>query len=448
MFERLTDRLNKAVKSLRGKGRITESNIEEGVRAVRLALLEADVHVSVVKDFLKGVREKAMGQEVLKSLSPDQHFIKILKEELERVLGEGDPRLRFGPVPPGIVMLVGLQGSGKTTSAAKLSHYFLNDGHPSLLVPADVYRPAARKQLETVGKSVGVPVFAPATFDDPIEICRSAVDESKKRGAHRVILDTAGRLHLDEELMDELVRIKETVKPDEILYVADAMTGQSAVATAKAFHEKVSLTGILLTKADGDARGGAILSVKSVTGVPVKFVGVGEKLDAIEAFHPDRMASRILGMGDVLGLIEKAEATVDAEEADRVARSIRKSEFTLEDFRSQLKQIQKMGSLRDILGMIPGMSQFQNMDPSQIDEKRPKRMMAILDSMTPHERLHPQVFNGSRRRRVAMGSGVPVSEVNQLLKQFQMMRKMMQKLKKAGKKGRTKDLFRNMGPFR
>ena len=444
MFEKLTEKLQNAVKSLRGQGKITESNIEEGLRMVRLALLEADVHVSVVKDFLEGVKSKALGQEVLKSLTPDQHFIKILREEMERVLSEGDSRLRFSPVPPGKIMLVGLQGSGKTTTAGKLAKYFINDNHPCLLVPADVYRPAARQQLETVGKSVGASVFAPQPGQDPVSICKAAMEEARKRGLHRVIIDTAGRLHIDEALMDELEALSAAIKPDEILYVADAMAGQSAVQTAKAFHAKVPLTGVILTKADGDARGGAILSVKAVTGTAVKFVGVGEKSDALEPYYPDRMASRILGMGDVMGLIEKAQSVVEENEAVEMAERLRRSDFTLEDLRTQLKQLKKMGPLDQVMSMLPGMGQLKNVDPSEMDEKELHRTMAILDSMTPHEREHHEVFNGSRRKRVAMGAGVPVSAVNQVLKQHLAMRKMLQQFKKGG----MKNLLRSLASMR
>ncbi len=441
MFERLSERIQDAIKGLKGQGKITEENIQEGLRAVRMALLEADVHVSVVKDFLEGVKTKALGQDVLRSLSPDQHFVKILNDEMVRVLGEGDPRLRFPPFGPGIILLAGLQGSGKTTTAGKLARFFAKDGHPVLLVPADIYRPAARQQLETVGRAVGVPVFQPAPGDKPVAICQKAVDEARKKGIHRVILDTAGRLTIDETLMEELEQIVRAVKPSESLYVADAMTGQSAMATVKAFHEKVTLTGVILSKADGDARGGAILSVKAVTGLPVKFVGVGEKYDALEPFLPDRMASRILGMGDVLGLIEKAQEAVDEREATEMAERLRKSDFTLDDFRTQLKAMRKMGPLQQIVGMLPGMGAMKGVEVTPQDEKRLSRTEAILNSMTTHEREHYNVIDGSRRKRIARGAGVSVSEVNQLLKQYLTMRKMMQQLKKGGLKG----MMRNMG---
>jgi len=444
MFERLTERIQDAVKGLRGQGRITESNIQDSLRAVRMALLEADVHVSVVKDFLEGVKTRALGQEVLRSLSPDQHFIKILNEEMIRVLGEGDSRLKFPPYGPGIVLLTGLQGSGKTTTAGKLARYFAKDGHPVMLVPADVYRPAARQQLETVGRAVGVPVYEPESGDKPVAICQKALDEARKKGIRRLIVDTAGRLTVDLALMEELEQIVRAVKPHESLYVADAMTGQTAMATVKSFHEVVTLTGVILSKADGDARGGAILSVKAVTGLPVKFVGVGEKYDALEPFLPDRMASRILGMGDMLGLIEKAQEVVDEREAAEMAERLRRSEFTLEDFRSQLKSMRKMGPLQQIVGMLPGMGALKGVEVTAQDEKRLARTEAILNSMTPQERDHYQVIDGSRRKRIARGSGVAVSEVNQLLKQYLTMRKMMQQLKRGG----LKNMMRTMGAMK
>jgi signal recognition particle subunit SRP54 len=440
MFERLTERLQDAVRGLRGQGKITESNIQEGLRAVRMALLEADVHVSVVRDLIEGVKAKALGQEVLRSLSPDQQFIKILHEEMTRALGQGDSRLHFPSVGPGIVLLAGLQGSGKTTTAGKLARFFLKEGHPCLLVPADVYRPAARQQLETVGRAVGAAVFQPAPEDGPVAICQKALDEAKRKGVRRLIVDTAGRLTVDEVLMEELARLAQAVRPQEVLYVADAMTGQSAMATVKAFHERVSLTGVILSKADGDARGGAVLSVKAVTGLPVKFVGVGEKYDALEPFYPGRMASRILGMGDVLGLIEKAHEAVEEREAEEMAQRLRRSEFTLEDFRAQLKAMRKMGPLEQVLGMIPGLGGLKGLDVSQVDERKIKRTEAILGSMTPYEREHYQVIDGSRRKRIARGAGVAVSEVNQLLKQYLTMRKMMQQLKRGGLKGMARSL--------
>lgn len=440
MFEKLSERLQGVVNSLRGRGKLTESNIEEAVRAVRMALLEADVHISVVKDVLDGVKAKALGQEVLKSLTPDQHFIKILHEEMVRVLGEGKTALSFPSLPPGILMLVGLQGSGKTTTAAKIARYFLKEGHSTLLVPADVYRPAAQQQLRVLAKQVGVFFYEPDGETDPAAMCQKAVADAKKRGIHRVVIDTAGRLHIDEKLMKELEDICSRVNPAERLYVADAMAGQSAVQTAKAFHEKVSLTGILLTKADGDARGGVVLSVKATTGLPVKMVGTGEKTDAIELFYPERMASRILGMGDVLSLIEKAQEAVDLKEAEKTAKRLEKGEFTLEDLREQFRQIKKMGPLDQIVGMIPGLSSMGNMPRPEIDERQIKRMEAILDSMTLDERSRPKILNGSRRRRIAAGSGTTVADVNRLIQQYLEMRKMVEKMKKGG----MKSILRNL----
>ncbi len=445
MFEKLSDRIQGAVKALKGQGRISEKNIHDSLRAVRIALLEADVNVSVVRDLLRGVKEKALGEKVLSSLSPDQHFIKILNEEMVRVLGEGDAGLSFSPTPPGIIMLVGLQGSGKTTTAGKLARHFSRDGHPCLLVPADVYRPAARAQLERVGKAVETPVFQPEAGDSPVAICGKAVLEARRKGVHRVVVDTAGRLAIDEHLMEELAEIAEKVKPDEILYVADAMVGQSALDTVKAFHEKVRLTGVIMAKADGDARGGAILSVKAATGLPVKFVGVGEKYDALEAFKAERMASRILGMGDVLGLIEKAEEAVGAKDAEEMERRLRKKDFTLDDFRTQLRHMKKLGPLEQVLGMIPGVGgALRGIDTSRIDDRKLVRVEAILNSMTSYERNHYKVINGSRRRRIAMGSGTAVSEVNRVIKEYLTMRKMMSQFKKKGMKGMT-DMLRNIG---
>ncbi len=440
MFEKLTEKLLGVVNTLRGKGKLTESNIEEAVKAVRMALLEADVHISVVKSVLEGVKSKALGQEVMRSLTPDQHFIKILHEEIVRVLGEGQSGFHFPSLPPGIVMLVGLQGSGKTTTAAKIGRFFVKEGHSALLVPADVYRPAAQQQLKVLAEKAGVFFFEPNGEKDAAKMCENAVAEAKRRGIHRVIIDTAGRLHIDEELMEELERICQRVNPHERLYAADAMAGQSAVQTARAFFEKVQLTGIVLTKADGDARGGVVLSVKATTGLPVKMVGTGEKIDAIELFYPERMASRILGMGDVLTLIEKAESTIDIKTAEKAAKRLEQGEFNLDDLREQFKQIKKMGSLDQILGMIPGFSSIGKIPKPEINEKQMKRMEAILDSMTPEERRNPKILNGSRRKRVAMGSGTTVAEVNTLYKQYLEMKKMVEKMKKGG----IKSILRNL----
>lgn len=443
MFEKLSEKLLSVVKTLRGKGSITESNIEDAVRAVRMALLEGDVHISVVKDIVEGIKARAIGQEVLKSLTPDQQFIKILHSEIVRVLGEGQVGFKFSSLPPGIVMLVGLQGSGKTTTAAKIARYFGKEGHPTMLVPADVYRPAAAKQLKILSEQAKCFFFEPQAENDPLTICKKAVEEAKLKGIHRVIIDTAGRLHIDEELMQELKVLEENIKPDEILYVADAMAGQSGVSTAKVFYERVKLTGVILTKADGDARGGVILSVKATTGLPVKMVGTGEKIDAIETFYPERMASRILGMGDVLSLIEKAEESIDIKEAEKAAKRLEKGEFTLEDLRQQFRQIKKMGPLDQILGMIPGLSSMGNLPKPEIDEKHIKKMEAILDSMTIEERRNPKILNGSRRKRIALGSGTSVADVNNLYKQYLEMKKMVEKMKKGGVKSILRNLRRS-----
>lgn len=443
MFEKLTEKLLDVVKNLRGKGTLSESNIEDAVRAVRMALLEGDVHISVVKDIVEGVKAKAIGQDVLKSLTPDQQFIKILHDELVRVLGEGQSGFHFSPLPPGIIMLVGLQGSGKTTTAAKIAKFFGKEGHSTILVPADVYRPAAQHQLKVLSEQAKCFFYDPQGEKNPVEISKKAVEEAKARGIHRVIIDTAGRLHIDEELMKELKLISDAVKPDESLYVADAMAGQSGVQTAKVFYEKVDLTGVILTKADGDARGGVVLSVKATTGLPVKLVGTGEKIDAIELFYPDRMASRILGMGDVLSLIEKAEESIDIKEAQKTAKRLQKGEFTLDDLREQFRHIKKMGPLDQILGMIPGFSSMGNMPKPEIDEKQLKRMEAILDSMTKEERQNPKILDGSRRKRIALGSGTTVAEVNNIYKQYLEMKKMMERMKKGGMKSILRNLKGN-----
>ena len=433
MFENLSEKFQGVLKTLRGHGRISEGNIEEALREVRLALLEADVNYKVVKEFTAAVRSKALGAEVLSSLSPDQHFIKIVHDEMAKMMG-GDARdLDLARRPPVPVMLVGLQGSGKTTSCGKLALHLQKKKRRPFLVPADVYRPAAIEQLKVLGAQIGIPVFDSPPSADPVEICRQA----DLTGCDTVLLDTAGRLHVDEELMEELRRIKEAVDPADILLVADAMTGQDAVNAARAFHEKVGLTGVLLTKMDGDARGGAALSIRAVTGAPVKFVGVGEKTDALEAFFPDRMASRILGMGDILTLAEKAQETIDEKKAKELTRKIRRSEFTLEDFRDQLVSIRKMGSIEDLLGMIPGMGgKMKELKAAAPDEKELSRVVAIIDSMTRQERENAKIINGSRRKRIAMGSGTTVQDVNRLLKNFQQAEGMLKRFSKgAGRRG-------------
>ena len=444
MFENLSEKFQGVLKKMRGHGRISEGNIEEALREVRLALLEADVNYKVVKEFTAAVKERALGAEVLSSLSPDQHFIKIVHDELAKMMGGEGQDLDLARRPPVPVMLVGLQGSGKTTSCGKLALHLQKRKRRPFLVPADVYRPAAIEQLKVLGARIGVPVFDSDPSADPVEICRQAVRQADLSGLDTVLLDTAGRLHVDEELMEELRRIREAVEPGEILLVADAMTGQDAVNVARAFHEKVGLTGVLLTKMDGDARGGAALSIRAVTGAPVKFVGVGEKHDALEAFYPDRMASRILGMGDILTLAEKAQETVDTKKAEELERKIRRSEFTLEDFRDQLISIRKMGSIEDLLGMIPGMGgKMKELKAAAPDEKELARVVAIIDSMTREERGNAKILNGSRRKRIAEGSGTTVQDVNRMLKNFQQAEGMLRRFSKgAGKKrGRGMPFF-------
>ncbi|GAB4365068.1 MAG: signal recognition particle protein [Deltaproteobacteria bacterium] len=439
MFEQLSEKFQGVLKGLRGHGRISEGNIEEAVREVRLALLEADVNYKVVKEFTAAVKEKALGAQVLASLSPDQHFIRIVHGEMARMMGGEARELDLARKPPVPLMLVGLQGSGKTTSCGKLALLLRKEKRRPFLVPADVYRPAAIEQLKVLGKQIGIEVFDSDPSADPVEICRRAAAQADRLGYDTLILDTAGRLHVDEELMEELRRIREAVSPAEILLVADAMTGQDAVNVARAFHEKVGLTGVLLTKMDGDARGGAALSIRAVTGAPVKFVGTGEKLDALETFHPERMASRILGMGDILTLAEKAQEAVDQRKAKELERKIRKSEFTLEDFRDQMRSIRKMGSLEDLVGMIPGLGgKMKELKGAAPDEKELTRMVAIIDSMTVEERRNVKLLNGSRRKRIAMGSGTTVQDVNRLVRNFQQAEGMLKRFAKGGrgKRGR------------
>ena len=429
MFDTLTEKLTRAMKSLRGQAKLTERNIEEALREVRMALLEADVHVQVAKTFLQRVKEKALGTEVLQGLNPAQQFIDVVYQELTAIMGGEAPErpLALAAKPPTVVMMVGLQGSGKTTTCGKLGKYLKKNGHFPLLVPADVNRPAAIEQLHVVARDAGVPSFH-SDSRDPLAICRAAVLEAAQKGWDVVILDTAGRLHLDENLMDELARIKTACEPGEILFVADAMTGQDAVRSAGAFHEKLAISGVILTKADGDTRGGAAFSIKHITGMPIKFVGNGEKLDDFERFHPDRMAQRILGMGDMLTLIEQAKDKIDEKEAEGLARRMVKNQFSLEDMRSQMQQIKKLGSMQKILGMLPGMGQIKQQLETAATDKRMKHLEAILDSMTPKERQNHNLLDGKRKRRIAAGSGRPVHEVNQLLKQFLEMKKMMSQM--------------------
>ncbi len=431
-FESLSDKLSNVFKKLRGKGRLSESDIKEAMREVRLALLEADVSYKVVKDFVKKVSERAVGVEVLESLSPAQMVIKIVNEELTALMGSDNAKLNIGSRSPSVVMLVGLQGAGKTTNGAKLAGLMKKNGKRPLLAACDVYRPAAIKQLETVGAQLDIPVFQMGQ-GDPVDIAKAAIAHAKKYGNDMVFLDTAGRLHIDEKLMEELQAIKAEVKPNEILLVVDAMTGQDAVNAAQSFNEWLDVDGVMLTKLDGDARGGAALSVKAVTGKPIKFVGVGEKLDQIEPFHPGRMAGRILGMGDVLSLIEKAEQAIDQKKAAELEERLRQNKFTLTDFYDQLKQLKSMGSLQDLMGMLPGM---RNVKDLQVDEKALTRVEAIIQSMTPQERENPNILGSSRKKRIAAGSGTRVEDVNQLLKRFDTMQKMMKQFsgKGAGKK--------------
>ena len=450
IFENLADRLQDAFKKLRGHGKLTAEDINVTMREVRIALLEADVNFKVVKDFVKKIKERAVGQEVLESLTPAQAVIKIVNEELTALMGQTQSHINISPKPPTIIMMVGLQGAGKTTSAGKLALMFKKQGKRPVLAAADIYRPAAIKQLQVLGQQIGVPVFAEEDCKDAVKIAHDAVDYANSHANDILIIDTAGRLHIDENLMQELKSIKSEVKPHEILLVVDAMTGQDAVNVAESFNNELGLDGVVLTKMDGDARGGAALSVKAVTGCPIKFVGAGEKLEALEPFYPDRMASRILGMGDVLSLIEKAQTAFDAEEAKKMEKALRKNEFTLDDFLSQMNQVRKLGSFENILGMIPGMGNLKKkLDGVDIDMngKEIKHIEAIIRAMTPAEKRNTKIINGSRRKRIAMGSGTKVQEVNKLLKQFDEMKKMMKKMSnmknQKGKKGK-----KGMGGFK
>lgn len=442
MFESLQTKLNAVFDRLASRGRLTEQDVDAALREVRLALLEADVNFKVVKQLIARVRERAVGAEVMSSLTPAQQVVKIVHEELLRTLGE-PARLDLSGPPPHVVMLVGLQGSGKTTMAAKLALMLRKSNKRALLVAADTYRPAAVTQLEVLGKQLDIPVHSEGTKVPPPEIVRHAVQRAKEGAYDVVILDTAGRLQISEEMMAELERIKALVKPQEVLLVADAMTGQEAVNVAKGFHERVGLTGLILTKVDGDARGGAAISMREVTGVPIKFLGVGEKADALEVFHPDRLATRILGMGDMLTLIEKASETVDRAEAEKMSRRLVKGEFNLEDFLKQLQQLKKMGPLTQLLEMIPGMSRMTKDLAPDVTDQQLRRIEAIINSMTPAERRDPRILNASRKRRVARGSGTTVPEINDLLNQFRQMQRMMKQLGSGGRGMRgLLDMFR------
>jgi signal recognition particle subunit SRP54 len=436
-FEGLTEKLSATFKKLRGKGRLKESDIKEAMREVRLSLLEADVSYKVVKDFVAKVSERAIGSDVFESLTPAQTVIKIVNEELTALMGGETQKLKFASSSPTVIMLVGLQGAGKTTNGAKLAAYIKkNHGRRPLLVACDVYRPAAIKQLEVVGEQLGIPVFQQGQ-GNPVEIAKAALAHAKDHGNDVLLIDTAGRLHIDEALMDELRSIKEALNPTEIMLVVDAMTGQDAVNAAQAFNEELDIDGVMLTKLDGDARGGAAISVKAVTGKPIKFAGVGEKLDQIEPFHPDRMASRILGMGDIMTLIEKAEQSFDEKKAEELERKLRQNRFTLEDFLEQMDQLKNMGPIQDVIGMLPGVNAGA-LKGAVIDEKALPRVEAIILSMTKDERENPSILNSSRKRRIAKGSGTRVEDVNRLLKQFDMMRKMVKQMSspQMGRKAR------------
>ena len=436
MFENLSTKLDSIFKKLRGHGKLTEQNIQEALKEVRIALLEADVNFKVVKDFIQSIQERAIGQEVMASLTPAQQLIKIVKEEMTLLMGGEEQKIHLSGSPPIPIMLVGLHGCGKTTTAGKLARYFKGKGKRPYLIPADVYRPAAIEQLQKLGEELRVDFFRPEASQAPLDICLKGREVALKGGYDLMLIDTAGRLHIDEALMLELREIKTNIRPKEVLLVADAMTGQDAVNIAKNFNERLGIDGIILTKMDGDARGGAALSIKSVTQKPIKFIGIGEKLDALEAFYPDRMASRILGMGDVFTFIEKAEAAFDERQAKELEKKIRKDSFTLEDFRDQLQQIKKMGSLESILGMIPGLSKMaRGVGGLDVDEKALVRVEAVINSMTSKERANHMIINGSRRLRIARGSGTSVQEVNQLLKRYAEARKMMKRFAQMGTKG-------------
>jgi signal recognition particle subunit SRP54 len=426
MFDNLSDKLQRVFKNLRGEGKLSAENMEAALREIRMALLEADVNFKVVKQLIENIKAKAVGEEVLTALSPSQQVIKIVHEELIKILGAHEAKLRYANEPPSVFMIVGLQGSGKTTSTGKLARWLSKNGHRPMVVSVDVYRPAAREQLKVVARDIGQPIYEGAPDETaPLDLARSARREAVNTGRDVLLVDTAGRLHIDDELMVELQKLKEQLNPVEILFVADAMTGQDAVKSADEFHKRLGITGVVLTKMDGDARGGAALSIRHVTGQPLKFVGVGEKFDALEPFHPDRAANRILGMGDILSFIEKAEQAIDKKSAVEMQRKLITNEFTLEDFRDQLKQIRKLGPLENLLGMMPKVGIMKQLKDVKVDEKEISRVVAIIDSMTPRERDNHMIINGSRRRRIAKGSGTSVQEVNQLLKQYAEARKMM-----------------------
>lgn len=435
-FESLSEKMQRAFSKLKGKGTLSEKDIDAAMREIKLALLEADVSYKIVKEFVNDVKEKSLGNEVMKSLTPDQQVIKFVNTELRELMGDVSSKLTFSPKGFTIYMMVGLQGTGKTTTCAKLAKYLKEQGKKPMLAACDVYRPAAIDQLEVVGKDVGVEVYADREESSPVKIAKAAIEKAERLGMNVLILDTAGRLQIDEELMDELADIKSEVHPHEILLVVDALTGQDAVNTASGFHDKLGVDGVIMTKLDGDARGGAALSVKKVTGTAIKFVGLGEKFDEFEVFHPDRMADRILGMGDVLTLIEQAEQTIDKEQAEKIEKRLRKNQFTLVDFLEQTSQIKKMGGVAKLLGMMPGASKQMNKIDAGKGEEELKRFESIIYSMTPDERDNPALLNASRRRRISKGSGQPVSAINNLIKRYEEVKKMMKRYNKGGFKGK------------
>jgi len=438
-FEGLAERLQGTIQRIKGKGKVSEADVKEMMREVRFALIEADVNLKVVKEFVKKVSERAVGSDVMKSLTPGQQVIKIVKDELTELMGGEQSPIRFATKPPTVIMMVGLQGAGKTTTTGKLANILRKKyNRKPLLVAADIYRPAAIQQLETLGKQLSLPVFSLGTDISPVEIVRQALEKSKEEHHDVVIVDTAGRLHVDEVLMQELKDIRALKEPDEIFLVVDAMTGQDAVNVAQSFNEALGITGVVLTKLDGDTRGGAALSIRSVTEKPIKFVGMGEKLDALEAFHPERMASRILGMGDMMSLIEKAQSNVDEEKAKELEEKFRTQSFTFDDFVEQLNQVKKMGPLEDIIKMLPGAGKIKGLENAKVDEKQMGRVEAIIYAMTPQEKTNPEVINSSRKKRIAKGSGTTIQDVNRLLKQFEDMKKMMKQMSSMQQKGKKK----------
>ncbi len=433
MFDNLSDKLQRVFKNLRGEGKLTAENMDAALREIRVALLEADVHFRVVKQFIEAIKEKAQGEEVLAALSPAQQVVKIVRDELIKTLGSHQSKLRMANEPPTVMMIVGLQGSGKTTTTGKLARWLSKNGHNPIMVSVDVYRPAARQQLSVIAREIKLPIYdGTAEETKPLELAKSALKEARQSGRDVVLVDTAGRLHIDDQLMAELQQLKDEFNPTEVLFVADAMTGQDAVKSADEFHKRLGITGVMLTKMDGDARGGAALSIRAITNQPLKFVGVGEKFDALEPFHPDRVAQRILGMGDVLSLIDKVQENIDQKDAEEMQRKLIDNEFTLADFRDQLRQIRKLGPLESLLGMMPQMGPMKDLKNMKVDENEITRVVAIIDSMTARERANHMIINGTRRRRIAKGSGTSVQEVNALLKQYAQARKMMKSLTGGG----------------